>query len=396
MLSGKQILIGIGGGIAVYRVAELARLLIKQGAKVRCVMTRSACEFVTPLTFEALTGEAVHTDLFDLTGEREMGHIQLARWADAVLIAPATANQLAKYAHGICDDLLGTLLQVCEKPALLAPAMNVSMWKAAATQANVALLKQRGHPFVGPVAGELACGEQGEGRLAEPEDMMLALQDMLGQTTELKLSGQRWVINAGPTHEAWDSVRILTNRASGQLGVHLANQAQHLGADVTLIAGPGTPASHLSINRIDVESASDMMTACNQAAAHADVFIGTAAVSDYHFTETHSGKLKREGHGSLKIQLTSNPDIIAHIARMPSRPARVIAFAAESDDHIEHAREKLQRKGVDAIIANDASHMGKPSGRGWWIDTEQCNELPGGNKQAFAVQIINKIMETQT
>jgi len=393
MLSGKHILIGIGGGIAVYRVAELARLLIKQGAEVRCIMTRSACEFVTPLTFEALTGETVHTELFDLTAEREMGHIKLARWADAVLIAPATANQLAKYAHGIADDLLSTLFQVCDTPILLAPAMNVSMWESDGTRDNVATLKARGHRFVGPVAGDLACGEQGLGRLAEPSDIAIAVAGMCINQT---LSGQRWVINAGPTHEAWDSVRILTNRASGQLGVHLAHQAQHLGADVILIAGPGTPASHACINRIDVESAADMMTACNQAAPHADVFIGTAAVSDYHFTETHSGKLKREGHGSLKIQLTSNPDIIACIAHMPNRPARVIAFAAESDDHIEHAREKLQRKGVDAIIANDANHMGKASGRGWWIDAEACSELPGGNKQAFAKQIIMKIMENQT
>jgi len=398
MLNGKHILIGIGGGIAVYRVAELARMLIKQGATVRCIMTRAACEFVTPLTFEALTGEKVHTELFDLTSEREMGHIQLARWADAVLVAPATANQLAKYAHGIADDLLSTLFQVSEKPVLLAPAMNVSMWNAPAMRANVAILKERGHRFIGPEAGDLACGEQGMGRLSEPQDILAALMPMAGNEPDGggKIAGQRWVINAGPTHEAWDSVRILTNRASGQLGAHLANAAHLLGAEVTLIAGPGTPASSPAIRRMDVESASDMMTACDQAADHADVFIGTAAVSDYHFTETHSGKIKREGHGSLKVQLTANPDIIAHIARMPNRPARVIAFAAESDNHIEHAREKLQRKGVDAVIANDASHMGKASGRGWWIDAATCSELPGGSKQSFAEQIIHKIMETQT
>ncbi|MDX8408391.1 MAG: bifunctional phosphopantothenoylcysteine decarboxylase/phosphopantothenate--cysteine ligase CoaBC, partial [Mariprofundaceae bacterium] len=351
MLDGKHILIGIGGGIAVYRVAELARLLIKQGAVVRCVMTKAACEFVTPLTFEALTGEAVHTELFDLTAERTMGHIKLARWADVVLIAPATANQIAKYTHGIADDLLSTLFQVCDAPILLAPAMNVSMWEADGTRANVAALKARGHRFVGPVAGDLACGEQGLGRLAEPSDIAVAVA---GMCVDQSLSGQHWVINAGPTHEAWDSVRILTNRASGRLGVCLAEAAALRGASVSLIAGPGTPSCSHAINRTDIESAADMLAACEQQAAHADVFIATAAVSDYRFTQTHSGKLKRGQAGDVSVELIENPDIVAHVAAMDARPAMVIAFAAETGQHIEHARDKLARKAVDAVIANDA------------------------------------------
>jgi len=229
MLNGKRILIGIGGGIAVYRVAELARLLIKAGAEVRCVMTTSACEFVTPLTFEALTGQQVHQDLFDLTSERAMGHIQLARWADAVIIAPATANLLARLAHGFADDLLSTIMLVCDKPVLLAPAMNASMWHAAATQRNVEQLKKNNMRIIGPESGALACGEQGAGRLAEPSTIITALTTLL---CEQSLKGQRWVINAGPTHEAWDGVRILSNRASGKLGVLLAEQASMRGADV--------------------------------------------------------------------------------------------------------------------------------------------------------------------
>jgi len=393
MLDGKHILIGIGGGIAVYRVAELARMLIKQGAEVRCIMTRAACEFVSPLTFEALTGETVHTELFDLTAEREMGHIKLARWADVVLIAPATANQIAKYAHGIADDLLSTLFQVCDASVLLAPAMNASMWESEATRTNVDTLKARGHRFVGPAAGDLACGEQGPGRLTEPADIAIAVA---GMCADQSLSGQHWVMNAGPTYEAWDSVRILTNRASGRLGIRLAEAAALRGASVSLIAGPGTPTCNQPIHRTNVESAADMLAACCSQAAHADVFIATAAVSDYRFAQTHAGKLKRGQSEAVSVELIENPDIVAQIAAMAARPNLVIAFAAETDQHIEHAREKLTRKSVDAVIANDADDMGKADGHGWWIDANEVFELPGGDKQEFAEQIINRISEKQT
>lgn len=385
---------GIGGGIAVYRVAELVRLLIKRGARVRCVLTKSACEFVTPLTFEALTGEQAHTELFDLTGEREMGHIQLARWADAVVIAPATANLITKLAYGIADDLLTTIMQVNEKPVLLAPAMNHSMWESPATQQNIATLRSRGVHFSGPAGGELACGETGAGRLSEPETIADALLPLLyKQTHEQGLAGQRWVINAGPTWERWDDVRILTNRATGTLGALLADTASALGAAVTLIAGPGTPAGSHRVERISVESAADMHAACQQQAAGADIFIGTAAVSDFAFKERTSGKLKRGDTGELQITLNANPDIVATIAAMEKRPKQVIAFAAEATDHVTHAKEKLARKGVDAIFANDVSNMGSDVAGGWWINptgNEQIEPLP---KMELAGKIIEKIME---
>jgi len=388
MLNGKHILLGIGGGIAVYRVAELARLLIKQGAEVRCVMTRSACEFVTPMTFEALTGETAHIDLFDLTRERAMGHIQLARWADAIMIAPATAGLIARLAHGIADDLLSTIMLVAEAPVLLAPAMNHSMWHAAATQRNVAILKQRGLHLVGPATGELACGETGAGRLSEPESIRDALLPLL---TNHELAGQHWVINAGPTVEAWDGVRTLSNRATGTLGALLAGQAAALGAQVTLIAGPGTPSTHPQVQRISVESAEQMLAACLQAAKGVDVFVGTAAVSDFRFAEPSAGKIKRGDTQSMSIKLIANPDIIAAIARMDTRPAKVIAFAAEAENHIENGRAKLHGKGVDAVVANDIANMGAANASGWWISREHEMQLNAGSKQIFAAAIIDKI-----
>ena len=390
MAESKRILIGIGGGIAVYRVAELARLLIKAGHEVRCVMTRSACEFVTPLTFEALTGESVHTDLFDLTSEREMGHIRLARWADAVIIAPATANLLAHIAYGIADNLLTTIMQVCEAPVLLAPAMNSSMWQSAATRRNVETLRGRGLHFVGPASGNLACGEQGAGRLSEPADIVNALLPLI---SEQALSGQRWVLNAGPTVEEWDAVRILTNRASGTLGSHLASTAAIMGADVTLIAGPGTPATHPLVKRLDVVTAGQMLAACEREAAGADLFVGTAAVSDFRFAERHAEKLKRSDAASLTVELVANPDIVATVAGMTGRPTRVVAFAAESQAHLAHAREKLAKKGVDAIVANDIANMGSDRAGGWWLTDSGESVIEANDKADFADKIIRLMME---
>lgn len=390
MSENRRILIGIGGGIAVYRVAELARMLIRAGHQVRCVMTPSACEFVTPMTFEALTGEPVHSELFDLTSEREMGHIQLARWADAVIIAPATANILARIAHGLADNLLTTIMQVCRAPVLLAPAMNGSMWQSDATRRNVETLKQRGLHFVGPASGSLACGEEGIGRLSEPQQIIDALLPLL---TEQSLAGQRWVINAGPTMEAWDAVRLLTNRASGTLGSYIASTAAIMGADVTLVAGPGTPDAHPLVKRLDVVSAEQMQATCRQEAGNAVVFIGTAAISDFRFAEKSLKKLKRGGTTSLSVELVSNPDIIAGIAGMEARPARVIAFAAESENHIEHAMEKLASKGVDAIVANDVSNMGSGSAGGWWLTQSEKHVIEASDKPDFARQIIRLIME---
>jgi len=392
LMSGKRVLIGIGGGIAAYRTAELVRLLMKQGAEVRCVMTKSACEFVTPLTFEALTGEEVHTELFDLTSEREMGHIRLARWADAIVIAPATANLITKLAYGIADDLLTTVMQVNEKPVLIVPAMNHSMWDSHATQQNIEMLRSRAVHLSGPASGELACGEVGPGRLNEPETIA---DDLLPLLYEQKLAGQHWVINAGPTWEHWDAVRILTNRATGTLGARLADRASMMGASVTLIAGPGVPACSQRVDRINVESAAEMFETCQQKAKGADTFIGTAAVSDFAFKEPSLGKIKRGDTQAMQVELTASPDIVATIAEMDDRPKRVIAFAAESEHHIEHAKEKLTRKAVDAIFANDVGNMGSDNAAGWWIDQDTEEQIKAMPKAELARKIIEKIMELQ-
>ncbi|MDX8398447.1 MAG: bifunctional phosphopantothenoylcysteine decarboxylase/phosphopantothenate--cysteine ligase CoaBC [Mariprofundaceae bacterium] len=392
MFHAKKILLAVGGGIAVYRVAELARLLIKQGASVRCVMTRSACEFVTPLSFEALTGEQVYRDVFDLTLEREMGHIQLARWADVVLVAPATANLLAKLAHGIADDLLTTMMQVCNRPVLLAPAMNTSMWESPATQRNVRTLQDDGMHLIQPACGELACGEQGAGRLADLQDIVDALLPLL---LPQHLKGQTWVVNAGPTVESWDAVRTLSNRASGTLGRTIASCAAALGAKVTLVAGPGTAASGPAILRKDVQSGDEMLQACEQAAKHADVFIATAAVSDFRFAEVVAEKIKRGNSTSMHVELVANPDIVAHIATMQGRPNKVIAFAAETSNHVNFAKQKLLKKGVDAIVANDVANMAKTTASGWWV-SKGCEEaLEKTSKMQFAQKIINKVMELE-
>jgi len=391
MLAGKRILLGVSGGIAAYRAAELARLLMRSGAEVRCVMTRGACEFITPLTLEALTGEQVHTELFDLTAEREMGHIRLARWADVMIVAPATADILARFASGICDNLLTTLFQARRGPVLLAPAMNSAMWEAPATQRNLGLLKDAGVHVVGPASGDLACGESGPGRMSEPGDILEAVCPLL---VEQELAGQHWVINAGPTREAWDDVRTLSNRASGRLGAQLAGAAAMRGARVMLVAGPGTPASASGVERIDVETAADMLQACEAAASGADVFVATAAVSDYRFAEQAAGKLRRGG-GDMTVRLLENTDIVAYIAAMQQRPHRVVAFAAEAAGHLARAHEKMRAKRVDAIFANDISRMGGELGGGWWLAGKSELEAPEMDKAALAAWLVAQVKALQ-
>jgi len=320
-----------------------------------------------------------------------MGHIALARWADAVIIAPATASLLARLAHGIADDLLTTTMQVCDKPVLLAPAMNTSMWKSEATQRNMATLSGRGMHCIGPDEGELACGESGAGRLA---DVRAILSELLPLLTDKPLIGQHWVINAGPTVEAWDDVRILTNRASGMLGALLADLAAIMGASVSLIAGPGTADTHPCVMRRNVSTALEMLTICELEASDSNVFIATAAVSDFRFAESVQGKLKRGDTDNMTVKLTANPDIVAHIAAMPTRPAKVIAFAAESDHHIDHAKTKLAKKHVDAVVANDIANIGSDNAGGWWISKygEQI-AIEAESKLDFAKQIISHITE---
>jgi len=388
LFNGKNILIGIGGGIAAYRVAELVRLLKKQRAAVRCVMTRAAREFVTPMTFEALSGEAVHSELFDLTAERGMGHIRLARQADVLLVAPATAGLLARFAHGICDDLLTTLFQVCEGPVLLAPAMNTSMWEAAATRRNVRTLCTRGIDVIGPETGTLACGETGPGRMSTPEAMLQALYRAVSPDS---LAGQHWVVNAGPTHEYWDGIRFLGNAASGRLGFLLAQVAAARRARVELIAGPTVLSTPEGVTRHDVTSARDMLAACEKHAAGADVFMATAAVGDFAFAEPGQGKIKRGETREMHVRLVVNPDIVAHVAAMRHRPGRVIAFAAEHESHIGHAREKLKAKGADAMFANDISAMGDSEAGGWWLHGSTCTEIGRTSKWRLAEQLVDLV-----
>lgn len=388
-----RILLGVSGGIAAYKAAELTRLLIRRGMDVQVVMSKAAQQFVAPLTFEALSGKPVHSDVFGLTDGTVMGHIRLIREADAMLIAPCTADVLAKLAHGVADDLLTTLVTARgDTPVLLAPAMNPAMWHAPATQRNVDLLQQQGLRVIPPDRGDMACGEQGDGRLPTPE----VLANCLGATTMPPLlHGQRWVINAGPTVEAWDAVRLLSNRASGRLGVLLATQAAMMGADVTLVAGPGVAAVPASVQRLDVVSAEEMLQACLRAGQGADVFIASAAVSDYAFAEPVAHKLKRGDVATLQVNLRSNPDIVAHVATMTARPRLVIAFAAESDAHCLHARHKLEKKGVDAIVANDIGNMGGDQAGGWWLTATGQSALTAPDKAHFSRMIVLNILELQ-
>jgi len=389
MLRNKNILIGIGGGIAVYRVAELVRLLKKQGADVRCVMTKSAIQFVQPLTFEALTAEKVHTDLFDLTDEREMGHIRLARWADVLVVAPVTANLMAKLAHGIADDLLTTIYQAGPQKTLLAPAMNPEMWSSVTTVRNKQALSMC--DWVGPNVGQMACGEQGVGRLAEPKDIAQAIYAMVQKKD---LVGQHWVINAGATHEYWDDIRYLSNPASGQTGFCLAACAAARGATVDLIAGPDTPIlTPWHVQRHDVDSALDMLGVCQRMACGADVFIASAAVGDFRFKVRLKQKFKREGQDEVCLQLVNNPDIVQHISQMIQRPKKVIAFAAETQQHLQYGQYKMKKKHVDAIFVNDVSRMASPDAEGQWLCGEQCMDVPRMPKWQFADWFVDAILQ---
>jgi len=388
MFEGKHILIGIGGGIAVYRIAELARSLCMQGATVRCIMTRAATRFVSPLTFESLTGERVYQELFDLTAEREMGHIRLSRWADVLLVAPATADLLAKFAHGVCDDLLTTLYRAHDGVAVLAPAMNSAMWESPATQRNVDSLRQEDVAVIGPGVGDLACGEVGPGRLVDIVKLEQALYLAMGDNA---LSGQRWVINAGPTHEYWDDVRFLANASSGRMGFSLAMAAASRGASVQLIAGPGTPETPYGVDVQRVTSAAEMHDASLAMAAGADVFIATAAVGDFCFRKPVRGKIKRSADQNLSVEMQANADIVAAVAAMKGRPRRVIAFAAESEAHVEHARAKCECKGADAIFVNDISAIGSEQAGGWWIGGKTLEEVPALPKHKLAECLIGLI-----
>ncbi|MDX8412508.1 MAG: bifunctional phosphopantothenoylcysteine decarboxylase/phosphopantothenate--cysteine ligase CoaBC [Mariprofundales bacterium] len=394
-LKDKRILVGIGGGIACYRSAELVRLLRARGAVVRCVMTASAQQFITPLTLESLSGESVYHQLFALTDQHHMGHIALARWADLLLIAPATANLIARLAHGVADDLLTTLALVCEAPMMVAPAMNCAMWQAAATRRNVMQLQNDGVMLVGPEEGALACGETGAGRMRTPEQLV---DDLCHCLTPSVLQGERWVITTGPTWERWDSVRILTNRASGSLGAQIAKLAALQGASVVVIAGPGTPAV-AGVTTVKVESAAQMLAAALSHAVGVDRFVSVAAVSDYRVAMPLQYKLKRADGKLAEVALVENVDIVASVAAMAQRPTQVVAFAAEemaenSDAAIGEGWRKLTAKGVDAVVVNDVATMGEGGSFGgyWLVPDHDPLPLHGEDKPQFANAIVQAIV----
>ncbi len=345
---GKRVLLGICGGIAAYKTAYLIRELKQLGADVQVVMTEKALAFMTPMTLQALSGHTVRTDLFDEAAEQAMGHIELARWADYFVIAPATANTIAKLAYGMADDLLSTLALALNKPLVICPAMNQGMWHHPATQANIKILRERDALIVGPASGLQACGDEGLGRMSEVSNIINALRV---QEVSNLLRGEKVVITAGPTREAIDPVRYLSNKSSGKMGYALASAAQVAGARVTLISGPSTLLPPDGVHFQAVASAREMHQAVVDALEPGCIFIGTAAVADYAPEKTSDAKIKKQSGQGLSLTLKQNPDILAEVSA--SKKAKyVMGFAAETDDLINHARAKLDRKQLDCIVAN--------------------------------------------
>ena len=351
-LGGKRILLVISGGIAAYKSLELIRLLKGQGATVRCILTRGGAEFVTALSVSALSGEKVYSELFSLTDEAEMGHIELSRAADVVVVAPASADLLARMAQGRADDLATTALLATDKPVLAAPAMNVRMWQHPATRANMDTLAARGVTLIGPNEGDMACGEYGPGRMSEPAEIIAAVDQHF--STDAPLAGRRALVTSGPTYEAIDPVRYIANRSSGKQGHAIATACARLGADVTLVSGPSALADPLGVDVIHIDSAADMLAACT-AALPVDVAVCAAAVSDWRAAAPADQKIKKDG-AAPALALTENPDILATLSAAGNqRPALVVGFAAETEKLAIHARAKLERKGCDWIIANDVT-----------------------------------------
>jgi phosphopantothenoylcysteine decarboxylase/phosphopantothenate--cysteine ligase len=356
------VLLIVGGGVAAYKALELARLLRKAGVAVRPILTRAGGQFVTPLSLGALCEDKVYQDLFSLTDESEMGHIELSRSADLVVVAPATADLMAKAALGLADDLASTALLATDKPVLMAPAMNVRMWLHPATQANVHTLKARGVTIVGPDEGAMACGEFGPGRLAEPPAIFEAIMAALAGPAARPLLGKRALVTAGPTAEPIDPVRLLTNRSSGKQGYAIAEALARLGADVTLVSGPTALSAPPGVKRAPVETADQMLAAC-QAALPVDVAVLTAAVADWKPAQAQGLKLKKGQAGAPSLQLVETPDILATLSKAGAqRPRLVVGFAAETNDLEANARAKLARKGCDWIVANDVSQAGVMGG----------------------------------
>jgi phosphopantothenoylcysteine decarboxylase/phosphopantothenate--cysteine ligase len=397
-LSGKHILLGISGGIAAYKACDLVRRLRDAGAAVRVVMTAGASHFVTPLTLQALSGHPVRVSLWDEAHEAAMGHIELARWADAILIAPASADVMARLAAGMADDLLTTLCLASEAPLFLAPAMNRVMWAHPATRANAQTLAARGVMFFGPGSGGQACGETGEGRMLEPLELVDQLAASFPQPSPSgrggkQLEGKRVVITAGPTREALDPVRFISNRSSGRMGYALAAAAREAGAEVVLVSGPTALPTPEGVTRVDVETALQMRAAVMDRMP-CDIFIGTAAVADYRPLEAAPGKIKK-GADQLTITLVKNPDILSEVAALPARPF-VVGFAAETEHVLEHARDKLMRKKLDLIAANRVGEglaFDQPDNALTVLWADGQVELPLADKRLLAHRLIELIVQ---
>ncbi len=355
-LMGKRILLVVAGGIAAFKTPDLVRRLRERGASVRVVLTDGGAQFVTPLTLQAVSEDKVYRDLWSLTDESEMGHIQLSRSADVILVAPATANILARMAHGLADDLATTVLLATDKPVIVAPAMNVRMYEHPATQANLALLAARGVTIIGPDDGAMACGEFGPGRMSEPLSIAAHLADWFtGQAGPKPLAGRHALVTSGPTHEPIDPVRYIANRSSGKQGHAIAAALVALGARVTLVSGPVALPDPAGATVLHVESAREMLAAC-EGALPADIVVAAAAVADWRVADAAGQKLKKDGGALPSLTLAENPDILATLSKPgPERPALVVGFAAETNDVLAYAQAKLARKGCDWILANDVS-----------------------------------------
>lgn len=390
-LAKRRILLGVSGGVAAYKAAYLVRRLGEAGAEVQVVLTENAARFVTALTFQALSGRPVRTSLWDEAAEAAMGHIELARWADQIVVAPASADLIARLAHGHADDLLTTLCLASAAPIALAPAMNQQMWAQPVTQANLSLLRGRGMQVIGPGVGDQACGDIGAGRMSEPEDIVAALAP--GGRGSL-LAGKRVLVDAGPTHEPIDPVRFIGNRSSGRMGFAVAAAAAAQGAEVVLVAGPVALATPTGVRRVDVRSAAEMHAAVLAEAGAADIFIATAAVADYRPETVSPSKLKKTG-GAIELKLVQNADILADVAALPDRPF-VVGFAAETDNVEGYARGKLERKNLDMIAANRvADNIGFECAENalllLWDGGRE--ELERADKQVLAARLVERIAE---
>ncbi|PPB79926.1 phosphopantothenoylcysteine decarboxylase/phosphopantothenate--cysteine ligase [Albidovulum inexpectatum] len=395
MLAGRHILLIISGGIAAYKALDLIRRLRESGAEVTPVLTRAGEQFVTPLTVGALAGRKCYRDLFDLTDEAEMGHIQLSRAADLVVVAPATADLMAKVAGGHADDLASTLLLATDKPVLMAPAMNVRMWQHPATQRNLRLLQDDGVRLVGPNEGSMACGEYGPGRMAEVPQIIEAIESAFGDGP---LSGRHVIVTSGPTHEPIDPVRYIANRSSGRQGAEIARALRDLGARVTFVTGPSTTPPPAGVEVVAVETALQMLGAV-QGALPADAVICAAAVADWRVANAHADKLKKDPSGRIPtLEFVENPDILATISQMQEdRPRLVVGFAAETSDVLAHARAKRARKGCDWIVANDVSPetgiMGGNENAVLLITADGVEQWPRMEKSEVARRLARRIAE---